>query len=80
MQDSRPHYAWFPLQPRGPKDQRVGGEIRLRLRWSKNETWDEDADGYGISFDLNLNWIGMSIVESSLKKPPREIMVSSLST
>eukprot|EP00210_Caulerpa_lentillifera_P006324 g6040.t1 len=76
LNDGKPHYTWVHLQS-GPenKDKNVSGEISLRLRWKDNISNSNDAnEDSGISLNLTLAGFGISLIESSATKLPRELM------
>lgn len=53
----------------------MGGEIRLRVRWSNEQMTTGESEQQGFKFDLSLSQISVSVIESSSRKLPREIMV-----
>jgi len=76
LRDGKPHYSWLPLKANPEfRDRSIRGEIRIRVRWII------DTAGYtgspldsGISVNVSLNGIGISIIEASATKLPRELM------
>lgn len=56
------------------KDSRVGGQIHLRLKWCTGDLDDEDSNG-GILLKLSVKGVGISLVEASYSRFPRELMV-----
>lgn len=79
LHDSKPHYCWLPLQKRTEKDT-VSGEVHLRMQWS-SEDLDNPVDAVlNLAVDLVLHGIGLSVVESSVKALPREVMHSCVLT
>lgn len=65
----------MPLEPNDKGEDT--GEVYLRLKWHGDKTeCDKMADSSGFVFDVQLEGIGISVIESSVFKLPREIMVT----
>ena len=57
------------------KDKKVSGELHLRLRWLPNSAGLVDAAfDAGISVNMSLAGFGISLIEASATKLPRELM------
>lgn len=57
------------------REKRVSGELQLRLRWIAHSAGHGDASlESGISVTMSLAGIGISLVEASATKLPRELM------
>ncbi|KAK9808775.1 hypothetical protein WJX72_003363 [[Myrmecia] bisecta] len=73
FRDCKPHYMWLPLQKRNERDA-VAGELHLRVQWSSDEV-DHTADASAaMALEVMLRGIGVSIVEASVMKLPKEVM------
>ena len=74
LHEGKPHYTWLPLQKRSDKDN-VSGEVHLRMQWVSQEL-DIPADAaLNLAVDVQLHGIGLSVVESSVKALPREVIL-----
>jgi hypothetical protein len=73
FRDSKPAYLWLPIC-RGDHGQGSScGEIRVRVQWMLEETQDVEDAGPTVSLKVELRGIGLSLVEASIMKLPREV-------
>lgn len=57
------------------KDKTVSGEVNVRLRWIANSTGHADAAlDAGLTIAVSLHGIGISVIEATATKLPRELM------
>lgn len=82
--DGKPHYLWVPLHSTGIGRKSVGhpsiepdshalGELHVRVQWSHEES-EEAAEALpAIAADLALCGVGMSFVDASFLRMPREV-------
>ena len=77
FRDGKPHYLWLPLSRRNERDT-VSGSLHLRLQWSSEEADNPSDSSKTLMVEIALKGIGISFVEASVLKLPREVWRSEL--
>ena len=72
FRDGKPHYLWLPLSRRNERDS-VSGSLHLRLQWSSEEADNPSDSSKTLMVEIALKGIGISFVEASVLKLPREV-------
>ena len=71
--DCKPYYLWLPLHKRSAGEREaLAGELHLRLQWSSEELERPTDVHASLALEVQLAGIGLSIVEASVAKLPRE--------
>lgn len=69
----KPHYLWLPLRRRGSEKQVPVGEVHLRVQWTSDEAERPMECVPSWALDVQLKGIGLSIIETTVLKFPREV-------
>lgn len=77
FRDGKPHYLWLPLSRRNERDS-VSGSLHLRLQWSCEEADNPSDSSKTLMVEIALKGIGISFVEASVLKLPREVWRSAI--
>lgn len=88
--DSKPHYLWLPMHG-NPLARRSGmdpgasnqeppstGELHVRVQWTNEESEQATDDLPSLVAELGLCGIGVSVVDASFLRLPREVRARSL--